>query len=149
VPSKSDRPTLDELAEAWQPERPTDQRTRRILQSEPPVSYPAPSTRTLQRDIGAWCRHHWWLFVLVGGGVPGVTVPPWRDLLGLASMQEVQDIRAVVENVRDASVELDAGLANVRDRVGKLETEQGDLKSQFIGLDERQESVEVKPKRRR
>lgn len=120
----------------------------RPAQSEP-ASYPPPSTRTLQREISAWCRHHWWIFALVGGGVPGVTVPPWRDLLGLASKAEVADIRAVVENVRDASVELDAGLANVRDRVGKLETEQSALKSQLNALDERQESVEARPRRRR
>jgi hypothetical protein len=154
VPSKSDRPTLDELAEAWQPERPTDRRIKRIESIGPPESYPPPSTASLVRGLRAWAKANAWLIAILGatGGTMGVSRLPWGEWLGLVTKAEygaaiaARDARIV--KLEKAQKEQSRALAAVKAGCAAA-SDVADLKSQFNALDERQESVEVKPKRRR
>jgi hypothetical protein len=141
-------------AASWQDERPTAQKIKRIEQSGPPGSYPPPSTASLVRSIRSWAKANWWLVAILGatGGTAGLSRLPWGEWLGLVSKAEhgaalaVRDARiGKLEKDRDKQAKALAAVRAGCATVGDVEA----LRSQFQGLDERQESVEVKPKRRR
>ena len=142
---------LDELEDAWKPERPTKERLKRIERSGPPESYPPPSTATLARNIAAWVKSNAWLFALFGLSTGSLVAfgGSLGEKLGLATKAELQAERAA----RDAKIaklerQMKQQAATLRaECVGRADLDA--VQSQVNGMDERVESVEVKKGKRR
>lgn len=147
-PKSTDR--IDELEEAWVPERGTAKRVDRIVSSGPPVSYPPPSTDTLIRHIRAWLKANAWIVALFGIGSTTGMVTPWRDWLGLATKAELQ---AEAKRNDDARRALEAKQREerrkAREEMGRAVQECRAAQSQAVGAVEVSESVLEQTKRRR
>ena len=138
---------LDELEDAWQPERPTKERLKRIERSGPPESFPPPSTDTLIRNIRAWIKANGWVLVLLGLTGTGGTVLPWRDWLGLATKADIaseakRNDEARAKQAETGRVELLKVRRAASDATARVEELESQLKAQKVLLESYQ------PKRR-
>lgn len=149
MPTPPDR--LDELEEAWTPERPTAQRTESIVRRGPPASYPPPSTATLVRSLRAWVKANAALLVVLGLPVGGQAVLPWRDWLDVPRRSEtVAALQAEAKRNDDARKAQDATsareLKRARDAAGRAVQRVDDIESQLVAQKVLVESM--KPRRR-
>jgi uncharacterized coiled-coil protein SlyX len=120
------------------------------IRPKPDSEPPAPSTRRLQRDLLAWLRARWWAAAIVfaTGGTAGLSRLPWGDWLGLATRAEAAVLEARIAKLEADRARQVKALAAVKASCASA-SEVAALKSQVNGLLERQDSVEVKPKKRR
>lgn len=145
MPPPKDR--LDELEDAWQPERPTKERLKRIEQSGPPESYPPKSS---ERPGKQWTPNG---VLLVLGGVSALSVTlgavlgPFftkPDLSGYVKEERLQRCETKLDAREEAH---EKSSEELRRQTGKCYQALGDCRSQTGAQEQVIESMG--PKRRR